>query len=250
MNNFEAILFDFDGVLLDSEPVHCACWMEALGPLGVPVTWEVYAANCVGSSDRDMMRIFARLCDPPADPAKLWEEYPRKKKLFQERMEAAVDPIRSGRGGFLPRACSKLPPRRSLFERERGDRAAARSCGHSPPSEHGSLGRRCRKAQAGAGSLFAGSRATGHTARPGGGGFAGRHGKCAGGRLRGRAHRRSGADDGLRASATRPSGQVTRRLLSALLSYCLVKKRLLIQFDAGIVSPIIAGCYPITYDQC
>jgi beta-phosphoglucomutase len=90
MNNFEAILFDFDGVLLDSEPVHCACWMEALGPLGVPVTWEVYAATCVGSSDRDMMRIFARLCDPPADPAKLWEEYPRKKKLFQERM--AVDP--------------------------------------------------------------------------------------------------------------------------------------------------------------
>jgi beta-phosphoglucomutase len=90
MDSFEAIFFDFDGVLLDSEPVHCECWKEALGPLGVPVTWEVYAANCVGASDRDMMRIFARLCDPPADPVKLWEEYPRKKRLFQERM--AVDP--------------------------------------------------------------------------------------------------------------------------------------------------------------
>jgi HAD superfamily hydrolase (TIGR01509 family) len=37
-----------------------------------------------------MMKIFARLCDPPADEAKLWETYPDKKRLFQERM--AVDP--------------------------------------------------------------------------------------------------------------------------------------------------------------
>ncbi len=89
-DNFEAIFFDFDGVLLDSEPVHCECWKEALEPLGVPVTWAVYAAQCVGSADRDMMRIFANLCDPPADPAKLWQEHPRKKRLFEERM--AVDP--------------------------------------------------------------------------------------------------------------------------------------------------------------
>jgi beta-phosphoglucomutase len=87
--DFEAIFFDFDGVLLDSEPVHCECWKEALGPLGVPVTWEFYAANCVGAADRDMMQIFARLCDPPADPAKLWEQHPRKKQLFQERMAVA-----------------------------------------------------------------------------------------------------------------------------------------------------------------
>ena len=28
--NYDAILFDFDGVLMDSEPVHYACWSEAL----------------------------------------------------------------------------------------------------------------------------------------------------------------------------------------------------------------------------
>jgi beta-phosphoglucomutase len=87
MVDFEAIFFDFDGVLLDSEPVHCQCWKEALEPLGVPVTWEVYAADCVGAADRDMMPIFARLCDPPADPAKLWAQHSRKKQLFQERMK-------------------------------------------------------------------------------------------------------------------------------------------------------------------
>jgi len=90
MPEFEAILFDFDGVLLDSEPVHCDCWREALAPLGVAVTWEVYAANCVGASDRDMMRIFANLRHPPADPSLLWGQYERKKQIFRERM--AVDP--------------------------------------------------------------------------------------------------------------------------------------------------------------
>jgi HAD superfamily hydrolase (TIGR01509 family) len=87
---FEAILFDFDGVLLDSEPVHCACWREVLAPLGVPLTWEVYAARCVGEPDRAMMEILAGLCDPPVDARKLWEQYARKQQLFRERM--AVDP--------------------------------------------------------------------------------------------------------------------------------------------------------------
>ncbi len=86
MNEFEAILFDFDGVLLDSEPVHCDCWREVLEPLGVRVTWEVYAAHCVGAADSSMMAVFARLADPPADPARLWERYPMKKQRFRERM--------------------------------------------------------------------------------------------------------------------------------------------------------------------
>ena len=35
MPAFDAIFFDFDGVLIDSEPVHWACWREVLLPLGV-----------------------------------------------------------------------------------------------------------------------------------------------------------------------------------------------------------------------
>ena len=32
---FDALLFDFDGVLVDSEPIHYACWIEVLRPLAV-----------------------------------------------------------------------------------------------------------------------------------------------------------------------------------------------------------------------
>ena len=88
MPEFQAILFDFDGVLVDSEPVHCDCWREVLAPLGVPVTWEVYAAHCVGAVDSSMVKVFAKLADPPADPARLWEQYALKKQLFRERMAA------------------------------------------------------------------------------------------------------------------------------------------------------------------
>jgi beta-phosphoglucomutase len=100
MADYEAVLFDFDGVLLDSEPVHCDCWREVLAPLGVRVTWEVYAAHCIGASDRDMMRVFAALSDPPADPARLWEQYPRKLEAFRERM-AVNAPFQPGVAGFF-----------------------------------------------------------------------------------------------------------------------------------------------------
>ena len=100
MPEFQAILFDFDGVLVDSEPVHCDCWREVLAPLGVPVTWEVYAAHCVGAVDSKMVEVFARLADPPADPAKLWEQYPLKKQRFRERMAAGA-PFTAGIAEFF-----------------------------------------------------------------------------------------------------------------------------------------------------
>src|SRR5579871_4790583 len=100
MSDFEAILFDFDGVLVDSEPLHCDCWREALEPLGVAVTWEVYAAHCVGAADSSMMPVFAKLAHPPADPAKLWERYEVKKQRFRQRM-AEQPPFVEGLADFF-----------------------------------------------------------------------------------------------------------------------------------------------------
>jgi HAD superfamily hydrolase (TIGR01509 family) len=44
-------LFDFDGVLADTEPVHWETWRGIVEPLGVPLSWEYYKANCVGVAD-------------------------------------------------------------------------------------------------------------------------------------------------------------------------------------------------------
>ena len=82
MPPFDAIFFDFDGVLIDSEPVHWACWREVLLPLGVSLEWEFYRDYCIGVDDREMLRIIAG----DRDWHELWAEYPKKKELFRSKM--------------------------------------------------------------------------------------------------------------------------------------------------------------------
>ena len=56
----QAIFFDFDGVLLDTEPVHWASWAEVLASVGVTLTWEDYRDRYIGIDDRDMLRFIAQ----------------------------------------------------------------------------------------------------------------------------------------------------------------------------------------------
>ena len=84
--NYDAILFDFDGVLMDSEPVHYACWSEALRPLGFHLDWETYARTTIGISEAATMALFAKLSKPPLDLAEIQARYPLKKELFRGRM--------------------------------------------------------------------------------------------------------------------------------------------------------------------
>ena len=86
MNHPQAVFFDFDGVLLDTEPVHWACWAEMLSTVGVTLTWEYYRDECIGIDDRDMLRTMAHQAEPPRDWESLWALYPAKKGLFQTRM--------------------------------------------------------------------------------------------------------------------------------------------------------------------
>ena len=100
MSALQAICFDFDGVLLDTEPVHCACWAEVLAPAGVTLTWEYYRDQCIGIDDRDMLRTMARQAVPPRDWDSLWALYPAKKQLFQARLTAP--PFEASLTGMLP----------------------------------------------------------------------------------------------------------------------------------------------------
>jgi HAD superfamily hydrolase (TIGR01509 family) len=100
MPALDAILFDFDGVLTDTEPVHCACWAEVLAPFGVTLTWECYRDHYVGVDDREVMRELAADAHPPLDWQVLFAQYPAKKLLFRERTLAAP-PFDAGLDGFL-----------------------------------------------------------------------------------------------------------------------------------------------------
>ena len=90
MGRYEAVLFDFDGVLVDSEPVHYECWREVLGPFGIRLEWDDYCRSCIGVADREMIEMLCRLCGRPDLFDAVWAEYPRKKELFRGRMAEHV----------------------------------------------------------------------------------------------------------------------------------------------------------------
>ena len=83
---YEAILFDFDGVILDTEPEHYACWQEILAPFNLPFEWETYERQYIGVADRIMIEDVCRRATPPADFAAVMSQHHRKKDLFRDRM--------------------------------------------------------------------------------------------------------------------------------------------------------------------
>jgi HAD superfamily hydrolase (TIGR01509 family) len=89
MSVFDSILFDFDGVLADTEPVHCACWSEVLASQGITLEWEAYRKRFMGIDDREMLRILAAEAMPQLAWEGLWKLYPAKKDRFRARITTA-----------------------------------------------------------------------------------------------------------------------------------------------------------------
>jgi beta-phosphoglucomutase len=94
-NHYQAVLFDFDGVLVDSEPIHYECWREVLLPLGINLDWAHYHSHFIGISDRKMAAELATMAVPPISADVIYAQYPRKTALFRERMNDRL-PIAPG----------------------------------------------------------------------------------------------------------------------------------------------------------
>jgi len=100
MPEFSAILFDFDGTLLDSEPAHWASWAAALAPVGIQLEWDFYRNNCIGIDDRELVRAFSNRATPPIAFDELWPLYAVKLDLFR-RQVCQSPPFPRGLGEFL-----------------------------------------------------------------------------------------------------------------------------------------------------
>jgi beta-phosphoglucomutase len=86
---WDAVLFDFDGVLADTEPIHYSCWRDILKPWNIDLNWDFYVRSCVGVSDRLMIERLAGERVPPVPFDELWPHYTRKQAMFRERLEQA-----------------------------------------------------------------------------------------------------------------------------------------------------------------
>lgn len=55
-----AVVFDFDGVLADSEPLHLTACQEVFSSIGITLTREEYYARYLGYDDETLIRVLAR----------------------------------------------------------------------------------------------------------------------------------------------------------------------------------------------
>ena len=78
---FDALLFDFDGTLADTERIHHKAWNRALEPIGIQWDWAYYEQNCVGVADALLLKNY----DVP-DPAGY---VARKKDIFKQELHAS-----------------------------------------------------------------------------------------------------------------------------------------------------------------
>ncbi len=85
-----AVLFDFDGVLVDSEYLHYECWLEALRPYGATIGWQQYQRQLTGIGDPEAAPILLSLADEnPGDEAAS-RALENKNRLYRTRCAAEL----------------------------------------------------------------------------------------------------------------------------------------------------------------
>lgn len=88
---FSAVIFDFDGIIADTEPLHFDAFQEVLAPLGLGYTWQDYLDAFLGLDDRDAFRKCFERAGRRLFAAELDDLIDRKGMAFA-RLAAGVTP--------------------------------------------------------------------------------------------------------------------------------------------------------------
>ncbi len=103
-----AFIFDFDGVLVDLEPLHCKAWQGILKPLGIIFTKEEYDQKYLGLNDRDIAKkVFADKKHSLSD--KMLQELIRQKEIYAKTLFLKGAPLINGAKEFVETAFQNGP---------------------------------------------------------------------------------------------------------------------------------------------
>jgi beta-phosphoglucomutase len=86
----EAVIFDFDGVIVDTEPLHYRSFQEVLEPLGIGFPWPEYVKTYMGFDDRDAFLEAFRARGKELDEQGLQALVASKSKIFREVIRQGV----------------------------------------------------------------------------------------------------------------------------------------------------------------
>jgi beta-phosphoglucomutase len=72
--NYQAVLFDMDGVIVDSEPLHAKVYQQVLKRRGYEITDEQYKAHILGKTDEAGLRHYCEAMGITDDPSLILAE--------------------------------------------------------------------------------------------------------------------------------------------------------------------------------
>src|SRR6187200_3726074 len=84
----DAVVFDFDGVLANSEPLHFGIYQRLLAEEGLTLTSDEYYSRYLGYDDVGVFEALARDKGLPIGNGRIDELIARKTELFQRRAAA------------------------------------------------------------------------------------------------------------------------------------------------------------------
>lgn len=104
----QAIIFDFDGVIADDEPLHLAAFQRALASEGITITREQYYARYLGFDDRSAILEAFRDAGASPSPGRLAALLAAKAEQFLALVRAGA-PIFPGVPAFVRDAAARVP---------------------------------------------------------------------------------------------------------------------------------------------
>ena len=94
--NILAVFFDFDGVIVDSEPLHWRAFSRVLEPEGLAFGWDEYRRVYIDFDDRDVFRNLLASAGRPREVRDIECWIQRKAEAFQALAAAEPPPLYPG----------------------------------------------------------------------------------------------------------------------------------------------------------
>lgn len=108
MKSLQAIVFDFDGVIADSERLHLRAYQEILAPEGITMSTEDYFARYLGYDDVGVFKALGRDHDVPMDDRRVADLIERKGHRY-EALATAGEMLFPGAADFIRTAAAAVP---------------------------------------------------------------------------------------------------------------------------------------------
>jgi HAD superfamily hydrolase (TIGR01509 family) len=103
-----AVIFDFNGIIVDDEPIHFKLFQKVFGEEGITLTEKVYYERYLGFDDRGAFTAGFRENKQPLDGAKLQQLIDRKADYYQDMIRNHVS-IFPGVRSLVSVLAEKLP---------------------------------------------------------------------------------------------------------------------------------------------